>query len=137
MGLPIAPEAHTPYAEIPGVLAGRKESRTARRTAILILAAVLGCALGYFLYLQVPPPVISVRIEPHGTGYVVSWPADKTRRAEQILMRINDGEPLPVPAQDVSTGTTQIPATTARVLKVEIIARNPLGNSRGIAELVR
>ncbi len=114
-----------------------RTSRSGRRALTLLIAAVLGCALGYFLYLQMPPRIIDVKIAPANPGYVVTWPNDQTRSAESLLIRINDSEPTPVSSADATAGQTRIPANDAAVLKVELIARHKMGDSRGIAELVK
>lgn len=128
-----------PAADLPQpVLSEAKPGRT-RRGLILVAVALIGCGLGFLLYRQMPPIAVKVRIQPRNGSYVVTWPPEETRTSDAVLMRVNDGEPAAVPDADRDVGQTVVPPipSTVRVLKVEIIARHRLGDSRGIAEFVR
>lgn len=130
----------TDFASLPpskATLNTRPRAANRKRGLILVLAVLLGGAAGCALYWALPAPIIDVNIGLQGNQYVVSWPEDQTHGAESVSMRINDGPPSPIPPADAAAARTAIPATDARVLKIEIIAHRRLGKSRGIAEFVK
>lgn len=113
------------------------QTRSSRRGLVLLFMALLGCALGYVLYRQIPPVAIPVSLIPQSGSYLVTWPPERSRSADVVLVRVNDGEPNQVPAADWASGETRIDAPPGRIVKVELIIRHKLGDSRGIVELVR
>jgi hypothetical protein len=103
---------------------------------ILIVAAILGCAVGYWAYLQLPSPVIPVTLETQAEGFTLSWPAAQTETAIYAALRVNDGEPVLLSAKDRTAGKTQINVDTDTV-KVELIVRHWMRDSRGIVRYLR
>jgi hypothetical protein len=102
---------------------------------VLILAGVLGSAVGYWAYLQVPPATVQLHLEPSGGNYVITWMANVTRDADSVTMRINDSEPTAVSAADKAAGQVIIPGRPGGV-KVEIIAHHTLRDTRGIVRYI-
>jgi hypothetical protein len=101
-----------------------------RSITALALSALLGCLVGYIAYLQLPAPVIPIDVRAVEQAIVVSWPPDETRNAVYAAIRLNDGVPVPLSAQEKKTGRVSLAAT--RDFKVEIVARNWIRDSRGI-----
>lgn len=108
----------------------------ARLVAVLFLAAALGCAVGYWGYLQLPSAIIPLTIRSRPPTLLVSWPPQQTRDAVYATIRIDDGEPLPLSPADKAAGEAEITATTGNV-KVELVAQHWMRDSRGIARYVR
>jgi hypothetical protein len=117
--------------------------------ALLVLAAALGCGVGYFAYLQLPSPTIFLTVQrapepvastanlPAGTSnLVVSWPPDETRDALFASIRVNDGEAIPLSTRQKDTGRVSIPVRGDNV-KIELIAQRRWRDSRGIVRYVR
>jgi hypothetical protein len=104
---------------------------------LLFISVLLGCALGYWLYTQMPPGLLAVKLDSRDGKYLISWPPDQTRGADAILMRVNDGEPTPLPVSDQLIGRTEIPATDPHGVKIEIIARHKIRDSRGIVRYLK
>jgi len=102
---------------------------------VLLLAGVLGCGLGYWAYLQLPPAVIPLNLEPGPAGFTLTWPPEITRDAVYVAMRVNDGEPVLVSARDRMAGRSEINVTGGSA-KVELIARRWMRDSRGIVRYV-
>ena len=118
----------------------RKISRGGRRSntrlaLVLALAAALGCAVGYWAYLRLPPAIVPLTVHPHPPALTISWPSDQTREAEYAAIRVDDGEPLSLSEQDKAAGQTEI-NTTGDNVKVELIVRHWMRDSRGIIRFV-
>jgi hypothetical protein len=107
-----------------------------RLLVVLILAAALGCGVGYLAYLQLPPPVIPLSIRSQPPNLLVSWPASQTRNTSYAAIRVNDGEPMPLSAAERSSGEAQIAAQGDNV-KVEVISQHWIRDSRGIIRYVK
>lgn len=115
-----------------------------RIAALLVLAAGLGCGVGYFAYLQLPPATIALRVqrelatEASATkpGLIVSWPAEETRGAIFASIRVDDGEAVPLSTQQKDTGRALVPVRSDNV-KIELIAQRRWRDSRGIVRYVR
>jgi len=124
------------YDRLPGTAAAYEEEPaeksmlSARSITALALSALLGCLVGYIAYLQLPSPVIPIDVRPVDQTIVVSWPPEETRNAVYAAIRLNDGAPVPLSAQEKKTGHVSLSA--ARDFKVEIVARNWIRDSRGI-----
>jgi len=116
--------------------AKRKWPSQFRITPLGLAAALLGCCVGYAIYLQLPSAVIPLQIEPQTNGLLLSWSAEQTSHADLAAMRINDGDPAALSSEDKINGRTQITATGDNV-KIELIARHWLRDSRGITRYVR
>jgi hypothetical protein len=113
------------------------EEQTAAKTVLnprsitaLALAALLGCLVGYIGYLQLPAPVIPIDVRPVDQTIVVSWPPEETQNAVYAAIRLNDGAPVPLTAQEKRLGHVSLSAD--KDFKVEIVARNWIRDSRGI-----
>lgn len=103
---------------------------------ILVLASLLGCAAGYWAYLQLPPPVIALRVEKLPSAVLVRWPADQTRGTNLAAIRIDDGQAMPLTDEQKSSGQIQINPTSDNV-KIELISHHTLRDSRGIIRYLR
>lgn len=101
----------------------------------LALAALFGCLVGYIAYLQLPAPVIPIDVRPVNQTMVVSWPPDETKNSMYAAIRLNDGPPVPLSAEEKAAG--QVSLTAAKDFKVEVIARNWVRDSRGIVRYMR
>jgi hypothetical protein len=109
---------------------GSRSILNARSITALALSALLGCLVGYIAYLQLPAPVIPIDVRPVEQTIVVSWPPEETRNAVYAAIRLNDGAPMPLSAQERKTGHVSL--TALRDFKVEIVAKNWIRDSRGI-----
>lgn len=128
----------------------RRQSRLSalRMAALLVLAAALGCGVGYFAYLQLPSATIPLVVQktaatpPSVSGgqpiptVIVSWPPDETNDAIAALIRVNDGDPIQLSLQQKVTGRISLPVTSDNV-KIELIAQRRWRDSRGIVRYVR
>lgn len=116
-----------------------------RLAALLLLAAGLGCGVGYFAYLQLPSATIPLSIErtpaaatsASGSGQLVlSWPADETRDAIYASVRVDEGEGVPLSTQQKESGHVSLPVSGDN-MKIELIAHRRWRDSRGIIRYVR
>jgi hypothetical protein len=109
----------------------------ARSLSILAIAALLGCLVGYVLYLQMPGAVIA--LEAHGQAQgqtiTVSWPPEVTRNSVYASVRVNNSEPVPLSPEEKTLGRVEVNA--AGDVKVEVIAQNWMRDSRGIVHYLR
>ena len=110
--------------------AGADSVLNPKSVTALAVAALLGCLVGYIAYLQLPAPVIPIDVRPVNLTMVVSWPPDETKNSIYAAIRLNDGPPVPLSAEEKKTG--QVSLTAAKDFKVEVIARNWVRDSRGI-----
>jgi hypothetical protein len=122
------PSAEKPAAFAPG--------SGAQFAVVLLIAALLGCCVGYWAYLQLPSPVIPLSVQPTAKGLIVSWPADETRDVRYAALRINDGDPVMISPSQRSLGQASLTAP-ADEMKIELIAQHWLRDSRGIVRFVR
>jgi len=104
--------------------------------SVLLLAAGLGCGVGYVAYLQLPSATIPLTITRQQSTLLVSWPAEQTRDAVSAAIRVNDGETTPLSVQQGAIGEALVPALTDSV-KIELVAHHRLRDSRGIVRYVR
>ena len=152
---PTAPAAETGPAEIrrkraehfrgvvqeslppaPPVLEPRKRpSNTTSLFFLLLLAAGLGCALGYFAYLQLPSPYIELQAQKRSSGLLVQWPPVQTSGVEYAAVRVDDGPPQLLTDSQKESGVVEVPTRTNNT-KVEIIAQHWIRDSRGIIRYV-
>jgi hypothetical protein len=105
------------------------------RLFFALLIVVLGCAAGYWAYLQLPPATIPLNIRPQGSVLLVSWPPEQTRDAASAAIRIDDGPPVPLTEADKLAGQTIIKPNGSDV-KVELIVQHWMRQSRGIVRFV-
>ena len=125
-----------PIPPAPVIPAAIPEKRTNLRLAIvLIVAALLGCAVGYWGYTQLPAPTIPLAVRPKTSALLVSWPAGLTRNATYAALRIDNGDPIPLSPEQKSTGQITIPSKSSNV-KIELVCQNWLRDSRGIIRYV-
>lgn len=133
--IPVVPSAYDRYPpaaeQSPVTPAEAAESvLNPRSVTALALAALLGCLVGYIAYLQLPAPVIPIDVRSVNQTIVVSWPPDETRNSIYAAIRLNDGPPVPLSAEEKRAG--QVSLTATRDFKVEVMARNWIRDSRGI-----
>jgi hypothetical protein len=121
--------------ERPSTVGRRRGSRLNWMAVILILAGLLGCAGGYWAFLQLPPAVIPLRAQRSGDHVLILWDPVVTRTARYPVMRVNDGRPMLLDDEQRETGTAEIPLSGDE-LKVEIIAPHWVRDSRGILRFV-
>jgi hypothetical protein len=107
-----------------------------RLAIVLFIAAALGCAVGYTIYLQLPPAVIPLNIRSHTPALIVSWPPEQTRDAVYAALRVDDGDPIPLSAQQKQEGQAAVPATPTGNVKIELMAQHWMRDSRGILRYV-
>ncbi len=107
-----------------------------RLAGTLLLVAVLGCAVGYWAYQRILPPPIPLTVEPKTSTLLVSWPVDETREAGFAALRIDDGNPMPLTAEQRASGEAEI-SLSAGDVKVELIVQHWIGDARGIVRYVR
>ncbi len=102
---------------------------------VLFLAAVLGCAGGYWAYLQLPSPVIDLRVQKRENDMLILWNPEQTRNSDYPVIRVNDGRPVLLTDEQRTTGTALVPLAPDTV-KVEVVAPHWGRNSRGIVRYV-
>lgn len=105
-------------------------------TVILLAAAGLGFAVGYFAYSRLTFTAISLTVEDHPPTLFVSWPADESRDADSASIRVNDGDPRPLTLEEKTGGQAEIKMTGTSV-KVELITHSWFREERGIVRYVR
>ncbi len=103
---------------------------------ILLAAAGLGFAVGYFAYSRLTFTAISLTVEDHPPTLFVSWPADESRDADSASIRVNDGDPRPLTLEEKTGGQAEIKMTGTSV-KVELITHSWFHEERGIVRYVR
>jgi hypothetical protein len=104
--------------------------------AILLAAAGLGFAVGYFAYSRLTFTAISLTVEDHPPTLFVSWPPDESRDADSASIRVNDGEPRPLTLEEKTGGQAEIKMTGSSV-KVELTTHSWFREERGIVRYVR
>jgi hypothetical protein len=123
--------------------AGRREARKSGRegrrsgtiATLVLLAAILGTASGYWIYRQMPPPVISLTVEPRTEGLFVVWPAEQTGGSAAAFIRVNDGPVVELPTDAKVAGRWQVQPGGGN-LKIELVAKHLLHDSRGIVRYI-
>ncbi len=103
---------------------------------VLLVAALLGCCVGYWAYLQLPSAIVplTVRVEPG--NLVVSWPPNQTESSSYAAIRVDDGDPVPLSSAEKTAGQTAV-ATKSDDVKIELIAQHWIRDSRGIVRFIR
>lgn len=107
-----------------------------RLVLVLMVAAVLGCAVGYAAYRELPAPVVPLSVRVDASGVVITWPIEQTRRAEYAAIRINDGARQPLSTDEKTAGSARIPLSSVSKVKVELIVQHWMRDSRGILRYV-
>jgi hypothetical protein len=124
-----------PYQQIELLNQRKPPSTTARLVMVLPLAALLGCLVGYVAYLQVPSPIIPLNVKSRGENVIVTWPPEQTRSAVYAAVRVDDSTPVMLTLEEKTTGRVEVQARSD--MKVELIARNWIHDSRGIVHYVK
>ncbi len=106
-----------------------------RLLLVLIFAALLGCAVGYWAYLQLPPTDINLRVHRYGTMLLVQWPPEQIQSAGYAAVRVDNGSPLPLTADQKASGQIEIKQTSDN-MKIELTAQHWMRNSRGIVRFI-
>jgi hypothetical protein len=135
---PLAHLEETPLDELQQfeLLKKKKPASTAARLVMVLpLAALFGCVVGYIAYLQVPSPLIQLSVQGRGQTVIVTWPADQTRSAVYAAVRVDDSTPVMLTPEERVAGRVEV--TASADMKVELIARNWIHDSRGIVRFVK
>jgi hypothetical protein len=102
---------------------------------VLLVAALLGCCVGYWAYLQLPSAVISLALQKQENTLSISWSPAQTRTSAYAAIRVDDGEPVVLSTAEKTAGHTTIVNSDSNV-KIELIAQHWLRDSRGIIRFV-
>jgi hypothetical protein len=129
------PELPDPYEQLDLVTKKKPPSTGLRLFLVLPLAALMGCAVGYWGYLQLPSPIIPLKARGLSRSVLVSWPPEDTRNAVYAAIRVNDATPLLLSPEEKAAGQVELGASPD--IKVELIARNWMRDSRGIVRFVK
>jgi hypothetical protein len=129
------PELPNPYEQLDLLTRKKPPSTGSRLFLVLPLAALLGCAVGYWGYLQLPSPIIPLKVRGLSRSVLVSWPPEDTRNAVYAAIRVNDATPVLLSLEEKAAGQVELSASPD--IKVELIARNWMRDSRGIVRFVK
>ena len=129
------PELPDPYEQLDLLTKTKPPSTGSRLFLVLPLAALLGCAVGYWGYLQLPSPIIPLQVRGLSRSVLVSWPPEDTRNAVYAAIRVNDATPVLLSSEEKTAGQVELSASPD--IKVELIARNWMRDSRGIVRFVK
>ncbi|HEY1947002.1 MAG TPA: hypothetical protein VGG97_08355 [Bryobacteraceae bacterium] len=116
-------------------LGARPAAHPFRLMLVLPLAALIGSAVGYVAYRQIPSPIIPLNARGVAQSVLVSWPSTETRNATYAAIRVDDSAPVPLSPGEKATGQLELSATPD--MKIELITHNWLRNSRGIVRFVK
>ncbi len=108
-----------------------QQSRASRLLLVLGLAALLGCAGGYWAYLQLPPSIISLRVQKQSNDLFVLWDPAQTQSSRYAVIRVNDSPPVLLTDEQKAAGIAEVRLAGSSI-KVEIIAEHWVRESRGI-----
>ena len=128
-------EARAAHQQISQTIQWDGRRSNARLAIVLFLAAALGCVVGYFIYLQLPPAVIPLNVEKRAPELIISWPPEQTRDAVYAALRVDDGDPIPLSSAQKAQGQAAIHSAGGNV-KIELIAQHWMRDSRGILRYV-
>lgn len=103
---------------------------------VLLISALLGCCVGYWAYLQLPPPVIPLNVHAVQGALSISWPASQTRGTGYAAIRVNDGNSVALSPADKERGGVSV-ANNGDDVKIELFAQHWLRDSRGIVRFVK
>ena len=103
---------------------------------VLVVAALLGCCVGYWAYLQLPSAVVPLKVRIEAGKLIVSWPRNQTQSSAYAAIRVDDGDPVPLSAAEKTAGQTAVP-TKSDDIKIELIAQHWMRDSRGIVRFIR
>jgi hypothetical protein len=116
-------------------LSAKPAAHSFRLMLVLPLAALIGSAVGYVAYRQIPSPIIPLNARGVAQSVLVSWPSTETRNATYAAIRVDDSAPVPLSPGEKATGQLELSATPD--MKIELITHNWLRNSRGIVRFVK
>jgi hypothetical protein len=102
-----------------------------RLALVLVLASLLGCAAGYWAYLQLPPARIVLHVQKLSSSLLVRWAPEQTRNAPFAAIRVDDQEPTPLTEEQRRSGQMEI-KPQSRNPKIELIAQHWVRDSHGI-----
>ena len=128
-------EANPDYYREFSDLGAKPAAHSFRLMLVLPLAALIGSAVGYVAYRQIPSPIIPLNAHGVAQSVLVSWPPTETRNATYAAIRVDDSAPVPLSPGEKATGQLELSATPD--MKIELITHNWLRNSRGIVRFVR
>jgi hypothetical protein len=103
---------------------------------VLVVAALLGCCVGYWAYLQLPSAIVPLKVRIEAGALIVSWPPNQTQSSAYAAIRVDDGDPVPLSAAEKTAGQTAVP-TKSDDIKIELIAQHWMRDSRGIVRFIR
>jgi hypothetical protein len=131
-----AASLHPAETDSPDSAAERKPvTAKSRLLLVLPLAALFGCIVGYLAYLRLPSAIIPLDARGLSKTVLVSWPPAATRNAVYAALRVDDATPVLLSAEERSAGQIEVSASSD--IKVELISRNWLRDSRGIVRYIR
>jgi hypothetical protein len=116
-------------------LGNAKSPSHGRLLLVLIFAALLGCGVGYWAYLQLPPAEIDLRVHKYGPTLLVQWTPEQTQSSGYAAIRIDDGLALPLTDEQKAHGQIAIKQTSDN-MKIELIAQHWIRDSRGIVRFI-
>jgi hypothetical protein len=114
----------------------KRKRLSLRLLSALLVAAALGCALGYWAYQRLSPSAIPLTIEPRPSTLLVSWPVEETRDEGSAVLKIDDGNLMPLTPEQRNAGEAEI-SVAGDNLKIELIVPHRIGDARGIVRYVR
>lgn len=128
-------DSRSTHREIAQTIHRQGRRSNARLAMVLFVAAALGCVVGYFIYLQLPPAVIPLNVQKRAPALIVSWPPEQTRDAVYAALRVDDGDPIPLSSQQKAQGQASVRSSSGNV-KIELMAQHWMRDSRGILRYV-
>jgi hypothetical protein len=103
---------------------------------VLLVAALLGCCVGYWAYLQLPSAIVPLKVRAETGNLIVSWPPNQTKSSSYAAIRVDDGDPVPLSPAEKTAGQTAV-ATKSDDIKIELTAQHWIRDSRGIVRFIR
>lgn len=116
-------------------VAGYRKAHGIQFVLVLLGAALLGCCVGYWAYLQLPSAVIFLAANKQQNRLLISWSPAQTRTSSYAAIRVNGGELVALSTAEKIAGHTVI-AETANDVKIELIAQHWLRDSHGVVRFV-
>jgi hypothetical protein len=130
------PDVQLPRRTRSRALEDERKGYGAQFALVLLLAALLGCCVGYWAYLQLPPPIIPLAVRTQQETLLISWPPAQTSSSSYAAIRVDDGEPVALSTAEKLAGQTSIVNGSGDV-KIEVIAQHWLRDSRGIVRFIK
>ena len=127
---PVSKPAHPPVTK------QTRRQGAPRLFLILLLAALLGCGIGYLIYMQLPPAVIVIRVQKRANDLLVVWNPVQTQSASYAALRVNNGPPVLLSPEERSSGIAEIPPAAGDI-KIEIVAQQWARESHGIVRFLQ